>query len=494
MRYIDDNVVDYQNVAFWQSAVTLGGASADTDDAMTSDYKNNKVFGEMPVGQLLVVVHEEGTVLGWRAWDMVDVSQPLVHYFAGGGEDTNICGASTDSKTTLTQNAYVPMTLRTFDADRGTLIAQEPLVYQSDCQLFANIDSANTQDYNRLSCNAHPDLDQTGNFGWGLGTLYDATHDASGNSQLAYCPTTTIRPLCDGQLHTDANNWGSATGSKLGGMIGEDTNCNGNCPWTVESGKAYDYAIYVRSSNETITYDSCEDSMEKGADSGAYLLSTGDWVYCDNDHSLGGWTLALNIDTSDGNVVDYQNYDFWESATQLGGAKDYPIHPFEHDYKNVDVFADFEATEIMVVLHTEGEEVLGYRTWELYTAKQPLAEYVRRRACGGRGCTACCSACVCQPPHARAPAACEGWSPQQASTHTNAVCNVARHALAHPPRAHACLPACFILTNVPGTSTRATTCAEQAPTSARWSAPSSTTSRRAFSTRGSGTTSSRRSR
>ena len=394
MRYIDDNVVDYQNVAFWQSAVTLGGASADTDDAMTSDYKNNKVFGEMPVGQLLVVVHEEGTVLGWRAWDMVDVSQPLVHYFAGGGEDTNICGASTDSKTTLTQNAYVPMTLRTFDADRGTLIAQEPLVYQSDCQLFANIDSANTQDYNRLSCNAHPDLDQTGNFGWGLGTLYDATHDASGNSQLAYCPTTTIRPLCDGQLHTDANNWGSATGSKLGGMIGEDTNCNGNCPWTVESGKAYDYAIYVRSSNATITYDSCEDSMGKGADSGAYLLSTGDWVYCDNDHSLGGWTLALNIDTSDGNVVDYQNYDFWESATQLGGAKDYPIHPFEHDYKNVDVFADFEATEIMVVLHTEGEEVLGYRTWELYTAKQPLAEYVRRRACGGRGCTACLPACL----------------------------------------------------------------------------------------------------
>ena len=30
------------------------------------------------------------------------------------------------------------------------------------------------------------------------------------------------------------------------------------------------------------------------------------------------WQLALNIDTSDGNVVDYVNEEFWESFGKLG--------------------------------------------------------------------------------------------------------------------------------------------------------------------------------
>ena len=70
----------------------------------------------------------------------------------------------------------------------------------------------------------------------------------------------------------------------------------------------------MRESQE-VAYDNCEDAFADGAPTGAYLLSTGEWVYCENELSGGGWTLALNIDTSDGNVVDYQNTEFWESTT-----------------------------------------------------------------------------------------------------------------------------------------------------------------------------------
>lgn len=182
----------------------------------------------------------------------------------------------------------------------------------------------------------------------------------------------------------------------------------------------YDYAIYVRESQE-IAYDNCEEAFADGAATGAYLLSTGQWVYCENDLSGGGWTLALNIDTSDGNVVDYQNTGFWESTTGwivltnqppawalrhsqaflffvhitgcsciviecwvgLGGARDYAVNPFEHDYKNPTVFSTFEANEIMIVLHVEGKEVLGYRAWQLYVPGQPLADYFTdTNACG----------------------------------------------------------------------------------------------------------------
>ena len=40
-------------------------------------------------------------------------------------------------------------------------------------------------------------------------------------------------------------------------------------------------------------------------------------VYCYVDDNGEGWMLALNIDTSDGNVVHYSNVDFWESSTAV---------------------------------------------------------------------------------------------------------------------------------------------------------------------------------
>jgi hypothetical protein len=64
-------------------------------------------------------------------------------------------------------------------------------------------------------------------------------------------------------------------------MIGTDNVCNkegtANCPWTIASGYAYDYAIYLRKS-EPVYYDSCQAVVDAKKASGMYLLSGGSSV------------------------------------------------------------------------------------------------------------------------------------------------------------------------------------------------------------------------
>lgn len=177
----------------------------------------------------------------------------------------NTCGSSFSDQSELSLDSYVAMSGKSFDADVGDLIDMEPMVYKDDCALFSNIDISNTNDYNRLTCASHPEQDATGNYGYvmsavatcshnvqrnllvklltrvslnnsyGLGTLYDARHDENGDGlTVGVCPSLTMRPLCDAQLHTNTTNWGSASG--MGGMIGTDNDCNNGCPWTKESG------------------------------------------------------------------------------------------------------------------------------------------------------------------------------------------------------------------------------------------------------------------
>ena len=52
--------------------------------ALSGDYKNAAVFSNFVVGEMLVVVHDEGQVLGYRAFAMLDTTQPLARYFQGG--------------------------------------------------------------------------------------------------------------------------------------------------------------------------------------------------------------------------------------------------------------------------------------------------------------------------------------------------------------------------------------------------------------------------
>ena len=64
-------------------------------------------------------------------------------------------------------------------------------------------------------------------------------------------------------------------------MIGTDNVCNkdgtASCPWTIASGYAWDYAIYVRK-GEPVYYASCQAVVDAAEPSGQYLLSTGAYV------------------------------------------------------------------------------------------------------------------------------------------------------------------------------------------------------------------------
>ncbi len=69
--------------------------------------------------------------------------------------------------------------------------------------------------------------------------------------------------------------------------------CVNKCPWTIKSGYAWDYAIYVRATEPTY-YASCVDAAAAGEASGSFMLSNNERVYCYVDDEGAGWTLALN--------------------------------------------------------------------------------------------------------------------------------------------------------------------------------------------------------
>ena len=183
----------------------------------------------------------------------------------------------------------------------------------------------------------------------------------------------------------------------------------------------------------------CMDTLRMESASGAYLTEEYGYVHCQNDLSIGGWTLAMNIDTSDGNVVDYNNAAFWEGDTTqvrfwplifsfpLRWTLEYGIYSLSlslslfhvlslflllfrfllllmlvflllflsdsclpmqggssgninlaltADYKNKAVFSSFAAGQILIVVHSEGK-VLGWRAWDMVDTTKPLAFYLQ---------------------------------------------------------------------------------------------------------------------
>ena len=75
-----------------------------------------------------------------------------------------------------------------------------------------------------------------------------------------------------------------------------------------------------------------------------------------------GWELALNLDTSDGNVLAYYNWDFWQSGSALGGASSNPASALTGDFKDRNVFNATPVRQLLVVVHAEGR-ALGWRGW-----------------------------------------------------------------------------------------------------------------------------------
>ncbi|CAE7472194.1 unnamed protein product, partial [Symbiodinium pilosum] len=201
------------NVEFWESATGLGGASDQTSERFSRDYKDADVFSNKEAKELLIVCHNEGKALGWRTWKLLE-TKTLHGWFTTG----NTCSSGLD-----TSKRY-KMADETTGGDVGHLIEWEPLIkntHNGVDDLYVNTEM-NTNDFNRLSTNRNGGY----NLGSGLGTQYDAN--------LASNCGDTERPQADAQMRTEKYHWGSGGG--IGGLIGSDHNCHGGCPWTISSG------------------------------------------------------------------------------------------------------------------------------------------------------------------------------------------------------------------------------------------------------------------
>ena len=76
------------------------------------------------------------------------------------------------------------------------------------------------------------------------------------------------------------------------------------------------------------------------------------------------WELALNVDTSDGNVLAYYNWDFWQYGNALGGASSEPTVALTGDFKDLHVFNSTPVRQLLIVVHEEGG-ALGWRGWTI---------------------------------------------------------------------------------------------------------------------------------
>jgi len=104
-------------------------------------------------------------------------------------------------------------------------------------------------------------------------------------------------------------------------------------------------------------------------------------VYCDMATNNGGWMQGMNVNTSDGHIVHYTNYDFWESSYSItsfptGSNINCPtveLNSWSHwyqDWKAIDqgnLWANYSGTKLLVVVHSNGS-YLGWKSFNLNTA------------------------------------------------------------------------------------------------------------------------------
>lgn len=162
--------------------------------------------------------------------------------------------------------------------------------------------------------------------------------------------------------------------------IGTDRSCR-SCGELVGGtrGLAYDYAIYVREpviaaepvatlpgNSAATAADTCADVQagQPSAPTGVYWLDLGGsapfQTVCNMDTGSGGWTLMMNLDTSDGVVRHYRDDPFWAGSGGFG----MPGSALTNDFKSAEVFAG-SWTQMMINTHQENLVTTGYRAWNL---------------------------------------------------------------------------------------------------------------------------------
>ena len=113
---------------------------------------------------------------------------------------------------------------------------------------------------------------------------------------------------------------------------------------------------------------SCEDIRASGGSvgNGVYWLKPGAKVYqawCDMTTAGGGWTLALNLDTSDGHVM-WWAHPLWTSADTYGD----PVNAFGSDLKGAAWNDMTGGDKLLLVVHKQGV-IVGWKIFQRVLGK-----------------------------------------------------------------------------------------------------------------------------
>ena len=110
----------------------------------------------------------------------------------------------------------------------------------------------------------------------------------------------------------------------------------------------------------------CKDILTKQptAKDGLYWInggaSTAFEAFCDMTTDGGGWTLVLNLQTSDGANRHYFDTDFWTANSKYGAI----TSPFNADFKSA-AFATVAAKSLMMRAHNDNGIAKGFATYDL---------------------------------------------------------------------------------------------------------------------------------
>ena len=226
----DGHVMWWGN-ALWTNATVHG----DVAKPFEGDLKS-PAYGDLAgAGELLLVVHEQGTVKGWRHFKRPD-TKTLLQAMQGG--DNTVLGASVVASNTA----------GVWQHER--LVRLSTKLYANHCVASGGgcvAGASGSPDGDRVGSNEGTPND---NDGGGLGNWHDMGYCCAGQSYGSgkKCNGSAFRTTSEAQAGWAYNNQHGTFGTDSFGKVTgtqNDGGC-GNANWAKSSGVNYDYAVYIR--------------------------------------------------------------------------------------------------------------------------------------------------------------------------------------------------------------------------------------------------------